>query len=380
MTAFDRNAALERRQIDEISGNVTRRLLKVLEKVRFVPPDVAADIEPGARAITAIQTEIDQIMGALPPYEMLDIAVLTHVLSSQQHALSVLEHLEARIADARHETRPPADPARAHAALLAAAREIEEEARRYAEEEPPWPAVPSRAPRTWPDWSGLAPPGPPAARRPPGSAGPPASRRRPGKRARPGPRVPGLVASLDALRARLAGHAANARSGAAVAGLAVVTGLVLAVLSLVPTGDDNRTQQQAAAALAPEEKGGGRIEQFDVADAGAAPPTGGIQVALGHPAAPPAMEQPYLVVLSTRASPEELLQDFRAFKAEYPKLLGEAKGRVDRVHGQDGKTWHRLSLIPPQTYADAKALCSGLRAAGLSGCWVKPLPLGRSQQ
>ncbi len=73
------------------------------------------------------------------------------------------------------------------------------------------------------------------------------------------------------------------------------------------------------------------------------------------------MEQPYLVVLSTRASTEELQKDFQSFKEAYPDLLTGRRARVDLVQGQDQKTWHRLSLIPPQSQADAKDLCAKLR-------------------
>ncbi|HYD16338.1 MAG TPA: SPOR domain-containing protein, partial [Hyphomicrobium sp.] len=70
-----------------------------------------------------------------------------------------------------------------------------------------------------------------------------------------------------------------------------------------------------------------------------------------------------------------LQKAFMSYRETYPTLLGGSKARVDRIQGQDRQTWYRLSVIPPQARDDAKALCSGLRQAGLTGCWIKPVPL-----
>ena len=89
MAAFNRDAALERQQIHEISLNVARRLLKVLERSRAAPPHIGADIEASARLIADIQREIDQLMAALPPRELMDIAVLTCLRPCLPACLSV---------------------------------------------------------------------------------------------------------------------------------------------------------------------------------------------------------------------------------------------------------------------------------------------------
>jgi hypothetical protein len=98
-------------------------------------------------------------------------------------------------------------------------------------------------------------------------------------------------------------------------------------------------------------------------------------MAFAAPAGAPPMEQPYLVVLATRRTTDELQKAFMAYREAYPDLLGSAKARVDQLQGQDKQTWYRLSVIPPRSRDEAKALCSGLRAAGLSGCWTKQVPL-----
>ena len=191
-----------------------------------------------------------------------------------------------------------------------------------------------------------------------------------------------IAAELDAPKPleEILGNAPGGRAAEDLYTLAF--SIVRADEEVLPAERDYLSRLAAALGIAADTAT--RLEQQAAIEAPTArsaptPADGAAHFALGLPT-PATMEQPYLVVLSTRGSPEELLQDLRTFKADYPALLGEAKARVDRVHGLDGKTWHRLSLIPPQSFADAKALCSGLRAAGLSGCWVRPLPLGRSAQ
>jgi hypothetical protein len=168
-----------------------------------------------------------------------------------------------------------------------------------------------------------------------------------------------------------------------IAGLVAIGGLALAVGTLIDGGGMTAAGTKAATLLAPGTKIEGRLapssdeappnDEATPKATAATPPGPDSDEPLG--ALPPTMEQPYLVVLSTRQTPEELLQDFRSFKEHYPSLLGTAKARVDKVQGQDGQIWHRLSLIPPLAHADAKDLCSGLKAAGLTGCWIKPLPV-----
>lgn len=340
MAAFERDAALERQQIQEISVNVARRLLAVHARARYAPPAAAAEIEATSRVITGIQRDVAQIVSGMPAHAPLDIAILTHILGGLQHALEQLEALEARLAAGAAAAPPPPDPARAHAALIATARAIEEDARRY--------RAPAAAPRREP--------------RMPPAAG--AGAGRPRAPSSPPSRAKALRPAADvraAVRALVARPAAAAMLGA----LTVMVALGLTALSLRPAGSDS-TETQAAAATAGE-KLDGRLAAAAVREdqgTGAAPPSA-------------ALEQPYLVVLSTRRSTEELQQDLRAYKAAYPEQLATAKARVDRLEGLDRQAWYRLSLIPPKAHAEAKALCSSLRKAGLSGCWIKPVPLPR---
>lgn len=382
MAAFDRDAALEQQQIREISDNVTRRLLKALDRCRFAPPAVATEIGVAARTVSDIQREIDHLMAAWPPHDPLDIAVLTHVLSSQQHALAMLEELEAKLPEAPQP--PPHDPAYAHRALLATARDIEQEALRYAaaplRPDPYHPAMglapgPGFAPMPQPAPAAWAPPRAPAP--PPGFQPPPAH----GQGAPP-PRSPPakqkkraradaapMASALAALRAVLAQPSAVATLTA----LTVVSVLVLGILTLMPTPDPGRTTWQSTNA-APGKKLDGRLDTAPAGDPAEATQASPIFGLVGT-ASRDAMEQPYLVVLATRRSTEELQRDYRGFKESYPDLLLNSKARVDRLQGQDRQSWYRLSLIPPQSQGEAKALCRSLKSAGLTGCWIKQVPL-----
>jgi hypothetical protein len=393
MAAHDRNAAHERRQVQEISVNVARRLLSVLERGRFAPPALAAEIDSKAHVISAIQHEIDQLMASQPAHLTLDVAVLTHVLGSQQHALALVEYLEAKIADISAATRPPTDQARAHAALLATAREIEQDALRYAALPTPsagypraGPGAPALGPppnssapysgapaqRRLPPPSPPPPPPPPGGPQPPRQAGPPPrTKQRPPSGPSPIRPAPDRLAAVRALAAK--------PGPAAIVAVLAVTGLVGAVWWLLPQADA-RFVSQASTAIEQGPKLDGRL---DAAGADTEQAPSDQAAATGPPmtfntanaAGAREMEQPYLVVLATRKSTDELQKEFLNYRAAYPALLGSSKARVDRVQGQDRQTWYRLSVIPPQARDDAKALCSNLRSAGLTGCWIKPVPL-----
>jgi hypothetical protein len=340
MSSFDRDASIERKQIHEISLNVARRLRHVLDRNHYIPAALRPEVDQTVRVITGVQRDIDQIMGALPSHEPLDFAILTHIMGGQRHALDLLEILEEKLEGGRSHFQR--DSSRVHDALIAVSREIEQDARRYASEE-------AAAPYAIPDRRGL--PRQPVPYAAPSRAPAPAPPRRHASPAAPPPRT------LD-LRALLTKPAP-----VALAALAIGAGLVIAIQKFMP--QSTPAEPQSAAAMAPVPP--------------PSPPTDG-RVTVSPPAetaavTAPAVEQPYLVVLSTRRSTEELQQDYRSYKSTYADLLGTAKARVDRIQGQDRNTWYRLSLIPPQTHDDAKALCSSLRKAGLSGCWIKPVPL-----
>ncbi|MDQ8700075.1 SPOR domain-containing protein [Hyphomicrobium sp. LHD-15] len=396
MAAFDRDSALERQQIHEISINVARRLLRLLERSRNTPPHVAADIGSGARVISDVQREIEQLMASLPAHGPLDIAVLTHILGSHRRALDMLEVLEARLTQAVGPDETRSDAARAHSALLATSREIERDAQRYAQSYPesypqsyPLPSPGgARAPLALTGPANMPGPYPPqpgapqrqGAQRPPAQQPPPPAHgfgRRPEppltkkRRAGNAPKLP----TLSEVRALLT----DRKVTAAFAVMTVVAGLAVSVLSFIGGGDAKH------AALEPGQKLDGRLDDA-APETGSLAPSGGSMSAEAAPATAalgpvtdPLMEQPYLVVLATRQTTEELHQDFRSLKGSYPDILGTAKARVDRVQGQDRQNWYRLSLIPPQSRDDAKAVCSSLRSAGMVGCWIRPLPLGRPQ-
>lgn len=361
MSAYDRDAALERQQIREISLNVARRLRQVLDRNRYIPAMLRPEVESTVRVITGIQRDIDQIMGALPADEALDFAILTHIMGGQRHALDLLEILEEKLEGGRGLYQR--DSTRVHQALIAVSREIEQDAMRYAGESAALPHAPSPPPAGFFSASGRSRPPPPAY-------GAPTSR----LPSRKHPRKPRPTAkSLAQARAAI-GALATRPVPVAVAALAIGAGLVVAAQTLMRS-DDGSSDRQAVAAQQPEEKGREAGVGTDARTGVEATATSALGNTQDVAASAPAMEQPYLVVLATRRSTEELQQDYRSFKGAYPDLLGNAKARVDRVQGQDRQTWYRLSLIPPQSRDDAKALCGSLRKAGLTGCWIKPVPL-----
>ena len=393
MNAFDRDIELERRQIHEISINVARRLLDVLERRNQLPPIIADEIITGARAVAEIQREIDGIMTALPHGEMLDMAVLTHVLANHNRALSLVEDLEVRTNGRGAERR--LDPERTHAALIATAREIEREAQRHDEPVPParsmappnflappsaqhatayaqpspQPSHRASLPVSHGTASGPAPGPKHSAREPaPARARPPQPQPRTKQTPLPPPAV-AIASRRTSLRALVSSPFSVV---ALVTGIAIVAASLAGAVSFALSNGDASDESHIAARTTSGGKFDGRLS------AGDASPAGGADVLVVTPPANAApLAQPYLVVLATRPSTEELDQDFRYFKESHPQLLGDARGRVDTMQSQDGKTWHRLSLIPPRSQEEAASLCAELKAAGLTECWIKPLPLGR---
>lgn len=361
MTAFDRDASIERRQIHEISLNVTRRLRKVLDRNRYVPASLTGEVDQTVQVITGIQRDVDQIMNALPADEALDFAILTHIMGGQRHALDLLEILEEKLDGGQNAYRR--DSARVHQALLAVSREIEQDALRYTTEQP-MPA--SELPRVFAPGTSAqraAPQRNMPRNAPPGPRGQQATRPQEGQ-----PRQQARQQIREA-RAHVDAALATVRSLAtkpvpvALTALLLGAGLVVVMQKIIEP--KSPTIEIAAVDPAP-----GRSSPAPAASSASEAAT---NVAINPQPAP--MEQPYLVVLATRRSTEELQQDYRGFKDSYPELLSTARARVDRVQGQDKETWYRLSLIPPQSHEDAKTLCSKLRNAGLSGCWIKSVPL-----
>jgi hypothetical protein len=210
-------------------------------------------------------------------------------------------------------------------------------------------------------------PAPRGAQQPRQAQPQPAPRQRP-PGAAPAPRAAKGAFSMPDFAA-LGARMSEPKFAAAAATLVVVTSSLIGAFTLLP-GPSAEKQRN----VAPGQKLDGRLDT-DIA-APSVHRTPAQQFAAVAPD-PNSMEQPYLVVLATRASTEELQKDFQGFNTAYPDLLGGRKARVDRIQGQDQKTWHRLSLIPPQSHAEAKDLCAKLKAAGLTGCWIRRVPLSK---
>ena len=167
--------------------------------------------------------------------------------------------------------------------------------------------------------------------------------------------------------ATLGARMSEPKFAAAAATLVVVIGSLVGAFTLLPAPSTGKPSNAA-----PGQKLDGRLDSETAAPTMRQTPAQ--QFAAVTPD-PNSMEQPYLVVLATRASTDELQKDFQGFNQAYPDLLSGRRARVDLIQGQDQKTWHRLSLIPPQSQADAKDLCAKLKAAGLTGCWIRRVPL-----
>lgn len=405
MSDYSRDGNVERQQIHEISLNVARRLLKLLETARLAPPALASEIDASSRIISDIQRDVENVMAMQPFGGPVDMAVLTHILSSQQHAIALLEQLEART----QAYMPPASAAPASpwptTAPTPAPRASSLSAYTPPNSGPGWTRVETPAPAPYAPARPHYPPAgqqayyaPPAPAAPYPSAPPaqpatqqfhdprqaaartqtPAQRvpqqlQRAPSEARPAAGAPQAAAKakrdFKALSRRLSEpkYAAIAATGTVILGSLLLAYFLLPALPTRPTAEN----------IAPGQKLDGRLETASSdTQTAAVDPAAQFSSAAHDPAA---TEQPYLVVLATRASTAELQKDFQHFNESYADLLADRKARVDRIQGQDQKTWHRLSLIPPQSQAEAKELCAKLRAAGLTGCWIRRVPLNAAR-
>lgn len=406
MSDYSRDGNVERQQIHEISLNVARRLLKLLETARLAPPALASEIDASSRLISDIQRDVENVMAMQPFGGPVDMAVLTHVLSSQQHAIALLEQLEARTQAYYTPAANPAaaspwpSPAPAQAPRPSALSAYtppntgtswpRAETPAPAPYAPPRPQHPSNGQHAYyatPAPAAPYPSGPPAqsaaapyqdprqvaARtQPPAQRTPHQPQRSPSEPRPPaGAPQPATKAKLDfkAVTRRLSEpkYAAIAATGTVILGSLLLAYFLLPALPTKPTAEN----------VAPGQKLDGRLETT-----GGEPQTAAVDPAEQFSSAahdPAATEQPYLVVLATRATTAELQKDFQHFNEAYADLLADRKARVDRIQGQDQKTWHRLSLIPPQSQAEAKELCAKLRGAGLTGCWIRRVPLNAAR-
>jgi hypothetical protein len=398
MSDYSRDGNVERQQIHEISLNVARRLLRVLDSGRSAPPALANDIESTSRMISDIQRDVENVMGLQPFGTALEISLLTHILSSQQHAIALLEQLEMRIqsypqahSDARQWQQPTPVPRPSSLSGYTPPNGARDWARpqppmgnpqSFAMPAGPAPYQPAHAAGPAPFANGQRPPaarpqpsGPqsPGSQSPgPQSSGPRSmqSQQRPPSGGRPGVAQTPARARFDfkafARRMSEPKHAAIAATATVILGSLFLAFILLPGLKPKPSADN----------VAPGQKLDGRLETAAANESDGAESAAQFSSAAHDPAA---TEQPYLVVLSTRASTAELQKDFQGFNESYAELLVGRKARVDRIQGQDQKIWHRLSLIPPQSHAEAKDLCAKLRAAGLTGCWIRRVPLSASR-
>jgi cell division protein FtsN len=93
--------------------------------------------------------------------------------------------------------------------------------------------------------------------------------------------------------------------------------------------------------------------------------------------APPATEatgdigEPYLVQVTSRNSPSDALAAFADMQQKYPGLMGTYAPDIERADLGDKGIWYRLRVGPVSGKTAAADLCSKLKAAGHSGCFVR---------
>lgn len=106
-----------------------------------------------------------------------------------------------------------------------------------------------------------------------------------------------------------------------------------------------------------------------------APPPAEKKVAAAAPAptAPKPTGAGYVAVLAsipaTGTSQLDALKQFADLKAKYGSLLADKTPEVQIANLGEKGTYHRLLVGPPGSQESVKALCTGLKSAGYSGCW-----------
>jgi hypothetical protein len=98
------------------------------------------------------------------------------------------------------------------------------------------------------------------------------------------------------------------------------------------------------------------------------------------PKKPPAAEAPmatsaagtsgYVAVLSSKKSRMDALKAFADIQQKYGDVLASKTPDVQEADLGDKGLWYRAVVGPPGSRDSASAVCSQLKTAGHTGCWV----------
>ena len=88
------------------------------------------------------------------------------------------------------------------------------------------------------------------------------------------------------------------------------------------------------------------------------------------PAATAASGAGYVAVLSSQKSRMDALKIFANMQEKYGEVLSSRTPDVQEANLGEKGVWYRLVVGPPGSREAAASLCTQLKAAGYSGCWV----------
>jgi cell division septation protein DedD len=86
--------------------------------------------------------------------------------------------------------------------------------------------------------------------------------------------------------------------------------------------------------------------------------------------APTASGAGYVAVLSSQKSRMDALKIFANMQEKYGEVLSSRTPDVQEANLGEKGVWYRLVVGPPGSREAAASLCTQLKAAGYSGCWV----------
>ena len=87
-------------------------------------------------------------------------------------------------------------------------------------------------------------------------------------------------------------------------------------------------------------------------------------------ATPTASGAGYVAVLSSQKSRMDALKIFANMQEKYGEVLSSRTPDVQEANLAEKGVWYRLVVGPPGSREAASSLCTQLKAAGYSGCWV----------
>jgi hypothetical protein len=378
MSAHRYDAERLRHHLHDLSSAVARRLIGVLDTARDGKHELSHEFNAVVCEITAIQRElVDELTG---PHAVrsADMATMGRLLELHDKAVRLLEHLEALLAQPAYDYLGPGHPARrprAGSGSYATASRV-----RAAE----GPGVAATA-RGAPPVHAYADPYDDSRAYMPLEA-----------RAAPLPRASGAGLQRVASGASQSRFLSVPTWGLFGAALALAFALSATVGAHILSGNGEGGEGEPAQVAVRSSRldvrvpadvetsgGNGPIQHIIVA---AEPPksilpaakvaliteTGALPEASGRAADTPSSVAGFVAVLGTYDDEAAAREAFRRLKESNTAVLATAEAQLEKVEGQGGKSWQRLSLLPAATREEAKEICRRLGEGGHTGCWVKP--------